>query len=58
VLKDDANVKIVVQHAPTGVIAGITPWNYPFQLAILKVAPPLMAGCVTIVKPSYAQPFH
>jgi acyl-CoA reductase-like NAD-dependent aldehyde dehydrogenase len=53
VLKNDGDVKIVVQHAPLGVVGGIVPWNYPFQLAILKIAPSLMAGCTVIVKPSY-----
>lgn len=44
------------QHIPIGVVAGITPWNYPFQMAILKIAPALMAGCTVILKPSYAAP--
>lgn len=34
-------------------MAGITPWNYPFQLAILKIAPALATGCTIILKPSY-----
>ena len=37
---------------PIGVVAGITPWNYPFQLAILKIAPALVTGCTILLKPS------
>ncbi|CAK7210506.1 hypothetical protein SEUCBS140593_000847 [Sporothrix eucalyptigena] len=57
VLKDDETVRIVKQHAPIGVVAGITPWNYPFQMAILKIAPALMAGCTVILKPSPYTPY-
>ncbi|CAM1509683.1 Fc.00g000180.m01.CDS01 [Cosmosporella sp. VM-42] len=57
VLKDDKDVKIVIQHPPIGVVAGIVPWNYPFQLAILKIAPALMTGCTIIVKPSPFTPY-
>ncbi|KAH8887260.1 aldehyde dehydrogenase [Thozetella sp. PMI_491] len=57
IFKDDANVKIVIQYAPVGLVGGIVPWNFPFQLAILKVAPPLMAGCTTIIKPSPFTPY-
>lgn len=51
-LKETDEVKIVTQYAPIGVVAGITPWNYPFQLAILKIAPALVTGCTIILKPS------
>ncbi|KAI8961157.1 betaine aldehyde dehydrogenase [Daldinia sp. FL1419] len=56
-LKDTEDVRVVVQHVPIGVVAGITPWNYPFQLAILKVAPALATGCVVILKPSPFTPY-
>ncbi|KAI1479273.1 betaine aldehyde dehydrogenase [Daldinia eschscholtzii] len=57
VQKNTEDVKIVVQHTPIGVVAGITPWNYPFQLAILKMAPALVTGCTIIVKPSPFTPY-
>ncbi|KAH8815296.1 aldehyde dehydrogenase [Xylogone sp. PMI_703] len=57
VLKDTEDVKVVVQHVPIGVVAGITPWNYPFQLAILKIAPALVTGCTIILKPSPFTPY-
>ncbi|KAI1652742.1 betaine aldehyde dehydrogenase [Daldinia decipiens] len=56
-LKDTEDVRIIVQHVPIGVVAGITPWNYPFQLAILKVAPALATGCTVILKPSPFTPY-
>lgn len=52
VQKDDHEVKVVIQHAPLGVVAGIIPWNFPFQLSIIKIAPALLVGCTLILKPS------
>lgn len=52
VQKDDDDVKVVIEHAPLGVVAGIVPWNFPFQLAIIKIAPALLVGCCLIIKPS------
>jgi betaine-aldehyde dehydrogenase len=46
----------LVRQAPVGVVAAIVPWNYPFYLAIAKVAPALVAGCTVIVKPSPETP--
>lgn len=50
--KEDDEVKVVIEHTPIGVVAGIVPWNFPFQLAILKIAPALVVGCTVILKPS------
>ena len=45
-----------VFSVPVGVVACITPWNYPlFQMAC-KVAPALVAGCTVVLKPSAAAP--
>ncbi len=41
---------------PTGVVAAIVPWNFPFLLASWKVAPALAAGCVVILKPASQTP--
>jgi betaine-aldehyde dehydrogenase len=46
----------LVRQAPVGVVAAVVPWNYPFYLAIAKVAPALVAGCTVIVKPSPETP--
>lgn len=40
----------VVRHEPVGVVAAITPWNYPQSLAIMKIAPALAAGCPVVLK--------
>ena len=42
----------VVAKEPVGVVACITPWNYPLYQAALKVAPALAAGCTVVLKPS------
>ncbi len=41
---------------PVGVVAAITPWNYPLHQAIGKVAPALAAGCTVVLKPSQVAP--
>jgi len=42
----------IVRHDPVGVVAAITPWNYPQALAAFKLAPALAAGCPVVLKPS------
>lgn len=46
----------LVRQAPVGVVGAIVPWNYPFYLAIAKVAPALVAGCTVVIKPSPETP--
>jgi acyl-CoA reductase-like NAD-dependent aldehyde dehydrogenase len=46
----------VVVQEPTGVVAAITPWNYPLHQAVAKVAPALAAGCTVVLKPSEVAP--
>lgn len=46
----------VVLREPVGVVAAITPWNYPFNLTIRAVAPALAAGNAVIVKPASLTP--
>ena len=52
VVRDDAGERIVVTRVPVGVVAAITPWNYPLMLALWKIGPALVAGNTVIVKPS------
>ena len=40
------------RREPIGVVAAITPWNFPLVLAMWKIAPALAAGCTVIVKPA------
>ncbi|MDQ3898241.1 MAG: aldehyde dehydrogenase family protein [Actinomycetota bacterium] len=46
---------VVVREA-AGVVAAITPWNYPLHQAVAKVAPALAAGCTVVLKPSEIAP--
>lgn len=45
-----------VVHEPLGVVAAITPWNYPLQQIMTKLAPALAAGNTLILKPSELAP--
>jgi acyl-CoA reductase-like NAD-dependent aldehyde dehydrogenase len=56
VLKEDATQKVVRQHKPLGVVAAITPWNFPVFLLIIKVAPALLAGNTVVAKPAPTTP--
>ena len=49
---DNARVRVEVRRRPHGVVAAITPWNYPVSLATWKVAPALLAGNTVVLKPS------
>ena len=43
---------IELTHRPLGVVAAITPWNFPLGLAMWKLAPALRAGNTVVLKPS------
>jgi acyl-CoA reductase-like NAD-dependent aldehyde dehydrogenase len=45
-----------VYRDPVGVVAAITPWNYPLLQTVSKVAPALAAGCPVVLKPSEMAP--
>lgn len=49
--------RIIVQKQPIGVVAAITPWNFPNAMVTRKVAPALAAGCTIVVKPAELTPF-
>ena len=40
----------IVRREAVGVVAAITPWNYPQALAVMKIAPALAAGCTMVLK--------
>ncbi len=46
----------LVTQEPVGIVACITPWNYPLHQMTAKVAPALAAGCVVVLKPSELAP--
>jgi acyl-CoA reductase-like NAD-dependent aldehyde dehydrogenase len=52
VIQDDERVLIEVLRRPLGVVAAITPWNFPLLLASWKIAPALLAGNTMVLKPS------
>jgi betaine-aldehyde dehydrogenase len=45
-----------IRREPIGVVAQVTPWNYPFAMAIWKIAPALAAGNTIVLKPSDTTP--
>lgn len=45
-----------VIYEPVGVVAAITPWNFPFAMLARKVAPALACGCTVIAKPAESTP--
>ncbi|MDC4445734.1 NAD-dependent succinate-semialdehyde dehydrogenase [Acinetobacter baumannii] len=51
------DARIVVNKQPIGVVAAITPWNFPAAMITRKVAPALAVGCPCIVKPAPETPF-
>jgi succinate-semialdehyde dehydrogenase/glutarate-semialdehyde dehydrogenase len=51
-----ADQRFLVMHQPVGVVAAITPWNYPVSMITRKVAPALAAGCTVVLKPAEATP--
>jgi len=48
--------RFIVLRQPVGVVAAITPWNYPMSMITRKVAPALAAGCTVVLKPAEATP--
>jgi len=52
VIRDDATSHVEVVRRPMGVVAAITPWNFPLMLACWKLGPALLAGNTVVLKPS------
>ncbi|MDX6285862.1 MAG: aldehyde dehydrogenase [Frankiales bacterium] len=53
--EEELGTSLVVRE-PIGVVAAITPWNYPLHQVVAKVAPALGAGCTIVLKPSEVAP--
>ncbi|MDB5421594.1 MAG: gabD [Brevundimonas sp.] len=49
--------RIIVLKQPIGVVAAITPWNFPAAMITRKIGPALAAGCGVVVKPASQTPF-
>jgi acyl-CoA reductase-like NAD-dependent aldehyde dehydrogenase len=43
-------IEVEITREPVGVVAAITPWNFPQSLAVMKIAPALAAGCTMVLK--------
>jgi succinate-semialdehyde dehydrogenase/glutarate-semialdehyde dehydrogenase len=52
-----ADKRILVLKEPVGVVAAITPWNFPSAMITRKAGPALAVGCTVVVKPASATPF-
>jgi succinate-semialdehyde dehydrogenase/glutarate-semialdehyde dehydrogenase len=52
-----ADKRILVLRQPVGVVAAITPWNFPAAMITRKVAPALAAGCTVVCKPATQTPY-
>ncbi len=53
--EEECGSSLVVRE-PVGVVAAITPWNYPLYQLVCKLAPALSAGCTVVAKPSEVAP--
>ncbi|MGY4878974.1 NAD-dependent succinate-semialdehyde dehydrogenase [Vreelandella aquamarina] len=51
-----ADKRLLVFREPVGVVAAITPWNFPLAMITRKCAPALAAGCTVVIKPAEATP--
>jgi succinate-semialdehyde dehydrogenase/glutarate-semialdehyde dehydrogenase len=52
-----ADKRIMVLRQPIGVVAAITPWNFPAAMITRKAAPALAAGCTFVCKPALQTPY-
>ncbi len=52
-----ADRRVLVTKEPVGVIAAITPWNFPSSMLARKIGPAIAAGCTSVVKPASQTPY-
>jgi succinate-semialdehyde dehydrogenase / glutarate-semialdehyde dehydrogenase len=52
-----ADKRLVVLRQPLGVVAAITPWNFPLAMITRKAGPALAAGCTFVCKPAHQTPY-
>jgi acyl-CoA reductase-like NAD-dependent aldehyde dehydrogenase len=52
IVQDNNEARIEVHRKPLGVVASITPWNWPLMIAIWHIAPAIRAGNTVVIKPS------
>lgn len=56
VVQEDEGGRFVEQRYPLGVVAAITPWNFPISLLMVKAPPALLAGNTLVAKPAPTTP--
>jgi acyl-CoA reductase-like NAD-dependent aldehyde dehydrogenase len=56
VIQDDEQARVEVHRKPLGVVASITPWNWPLLIATWHITPALRAGNTVVIKPSPLTP--
>lgn len=56
IASNNPNQRIVTLKQPVGVVAAITPWNFPIAMITRKVGPALASGCTVVLKPATATP--
>jgi acyl-CoA reductase-like NAD-dependent aldehyde dehydrogenase len=54
---EEAVGRSTLMREPVGVVAAITPWNFPLHQIVAKIVPALLAGCTLVLKPSELTPF-
>jgi len=52
-----ADRRLMVRKEPVGVVAAITPWNFPSSMLARKIGPAIAAGCTSVVKPASQTPY-
>lgn len=55
-LSHKADARMIIAREPVGVVAAITPWNFPVSMITRKVSPALAAGCTVVIKPAEDTP--
>ena len=50
------NTRIIINYEPVGVVAALSPWNFPLVLSSRKISTALAAGCSVIIKPDVITP--
>jgi acyl-CoA reductase-like NAD-dependent aldehyde dehydrogenase len=56
IIEETGTQRIEAHRKPLGVVAAIAPWNFPFLIAVYKMAPAVLAGNTVIIKPSPTTP--
>ena len=55
-VREDAKTRIIEHRTPLGVVAAVTPWNFPFLMVTQKIGPALITGNTVVAKPAPTTP--